>query len=68
MLYAEGEGKVTEWLRAGTRMVIVVDPSNRTVKIRRGLIEVAALTEDAEINGADVVQEWHLPVRRLFDV
>jgi Uma2 family endonuclease len=66
--YAEGEGKVTEWLRAGTRMVIVVDPSNRTVKIRRGLIEVAALTEDAETDGADVVQEWRLPVRRLFDV
>ncbi len=64
--YAEVEGKVAEWLRAGSRMVIVVDPSNRTVKIRRGLTEVAALTEDDEIDGADVVQEWRLPVRRLF--
>jgi Uma2 family endonuclease len=35
--YVEVEGKVTEWLRAGTRMVIVVDPANRTVKIHRGL-------------------------------
>jgi hypothetical protein len=48
-------------------MVVVVAPSNRTVKIRRGLIEVAALTEDAEVDGADVVHEWRLPVRRLFD-
>jgi hypothetical protein len=48
-------------------MVIVVDPSNRVAKIRRGLTEVAALTEDDDaIDGADVLQEWRLPVRRLF--
>jgi Uma2 family endonuclease len=64
--YTEVEGKVTEWLRAGTRMVIVVDPSNRTVKIHRSLTDVAALTEEDEIDGADVVQEWRLSVRRLF--
>jgi Uma2 family endonuclease len=63
--YAVGEERVTDWLRAGYRMVIVVGPTNRTVKIRRGLTEVAALTED-EIDGADVAQEWRLPVRRLF--
>jgi Uma2 family endonuclease len=64
--YAEVEGKVTDWLRAGSRMVIVVDPSNRTVKIHRSLTDVAVLTEDGEIDGADVVREWRLPVRRLF--
>jgi Uma2 family endonuclease len=64
--YAEVEGKVAEWLRAGARMVIVVDPSNRAVKIHRGLTDVVALTEDDEIDGTDVVQEWRLPVRRLF--
>jgi Uma2 family endonuclease len=64
--YAEVEAKVTEWLRAGTQMVIVVDPSNRTVKIHRGLTDIAALTEDDEIDGADVIHEWRLPVRRLF--
>jgi hypothetical protein len=47
-------------------MVIVVDPANRTVKIHRGLTDVAALTEDDVIDGADVVQEWRLPARRLF--
>jgi Uma2 family endonuclease len=63
---AEVEGKVTDWLRAGARMVIVVDPSSRTVKIHRSLTDIAALTEDDEIDGADVVQGWRLPVRRLF--
>ncbi len=47
-------------------MVIVVDPSNRTVKTHRTPTDVAALTEDDEINGADVAQERRLPVRRLF--
>jgi len=64
--YTEVEGKVTEWLRAGTRMVIVVDPSNRTVKVHRTLTSVAVLTVDGEIEGADVVPGWRLPVRELF--
>jgi Uma2 family endonuclease len=63
---AEGEERVTDWLRAGSRMVIVVDPTNRAVKSRRSLTEVAALTEDDEIDGAAVVQEWRLPLHRLF--
>lgn len=40
-----------------------VDKSNRTVKIHRGLTDVAALTEDDVIDGVDVVQEWRLPER-----
>ncbi len=64
--YAEVEGKVAEWLRAGTRMMIVFDPSDRTAKIQRGLSDVAALTEEDEIDDADVVQEWCLPVHRLY--
>ena len=64
--YAEVEGKVAEWLRSGARMMIVVDPSNRTVKIYLGLIDLVVLTEDDEIDGADVVPEWRLLVRRLF--
>ena len=37
--YADLEGKVAEWLKSGVRMVIVVDPSNRTVKIHRSLTD-----------------------------
>ena len=64
--YTEVEGKVAEWLRSGARMVIVVDQSNRAVKIHRSLTAVAVLTEDDEIDGAEEVREWRLPVRRLF--
>ena len=64
--YAEVEGKVAAWLGAGTRMVIVVDPSNRLVRVHRGPSDVTRLTEDDELDGADVVAGWRLPVRRLF--
>ena len=53
-------------LGAGTRMVIVVDPSNRAVRIHRYPTDVTTLTEDDELDGADVVWGWRMPVRRLF--
>lgn len=64
--YAEVESKVAEWLRAGSRMVIVVDPSNLVVKVHRSPAEVETLTEADEIEGSDVVPGWRMPVRRLF--
>lgn len=64
--YAEVESKVAEWLGAGVRVVIVVDPSNRVVKVHRSLTDVTVLTEDDEVDGADVIPGWRLPVRRLF--
>lgn len=34
-IYGEVEEKVNEWLDAGTRMVIVANPRNRTLKVYR---------------------------------
>lgn len=64
--YAEVEGKVAEWLRAGSRMVVVVDPANRTVRVHRSPTDVTTLAGDGEIEGGDVVPGWRLPVRDLF--
>ena len=64
--YAEVEGKVAAWLGAGTRMVIVVDPSNRLVRVHRGPSDVTTLTESDEIDGVDVVPGWRMPMRWLF--
>ena len=64
--YADVEGKVSEWLRAGTRMVVVVDPSNRTARVHRSPTDVTTLLEDGEIDGGDVVPGWRLPTRKIF--
>ena len=65
-LYTEVEEKVADWLQAGTRMVIVVNPRRRNVKVHRAVNEVQVLTEDDVLDGGDVVPGWALPVRDIF--
>lgn len=64
--YSEVEEKVVDWLSAGCRMVIVVDPRKRTATVHRSLEDIVVLLEDAELDGGDVVPGWRLPVRHLF--
>jgi Uma2 family endonuclease len=65
-VYTEVEEKVGEWLEAGTRMVVVINPRNRTVKVYRSVTDVHVLTEHDTFDGGDVVAGFQLSVRRLF--
>ncbi|HEX8829605.1 MAG TPA: Uma2 family endonuclease [Longimicrobium sp.] len=65
--YSEVAAKVQKYLRAGTRMVVVVDPPKRTVIIHRSHADVLILKEDDVLDGGDVVPGWTLQVRELFD-
>jgi Uma2 family endonuclease len=60
------EEKVFDWLDAGTRMVIVVNPAARSATIFRSRSEIVVLTEEEAIDGLDVVPGWTLPVREIF--
>ena len=64
--HAQVMEKALAWLKAGSRMVLVVDPSQRTVTVYRSLDDVRILTEDDSMDGADVVPGWRLPVAELF--
>ena len=64
--YTEVEAKVAEWLEAGTRMVIVVNPRRRSVRVHRSPTEVDDLVEGDTIQGGDVVPGWSMPVSGLF--
>ena len=57
--------KVQDWLEHGTRMVVVVNPRNRTVQAHTpdGVIE---LTEADTLEGGDVVPWWSMPVADIF--
>jgi len=65
-LYTEIEEKVLDWLRAGTRMVIIVNPRKRTVTVYRSHSEISLLTEQNVLDGGDVVPGWAIPVHELF--
>lgn len=60
------EAKVIQWLAAGCRMVVVVNPRKRTATVYRSRSDIVVLTESEEIDGGDVVPGWRLPVREIF--
>lgn len=64
--YTEVEAKVFDWLDAGTRMVIVINPRKHTVSVYRSRSDIMVLTEDDTLDGADVVPGWRVPVREIF--
>lgn len=62
--YTEVEEKTQEWLGAGTRAVVVVNPRRNTVKVHRpagseDLTDVLAVD--------DVVPGWRMPFSEIFD-
>lgn len=63
--YTDVEEKVIDWLSAGTRMVVVVDPRKRTVAVYRASA-VTFLTDHDVLSGDDVVPGWSVPVKDLF--
>jgi Uma2 family endonuclease len=65
-VYGEVEEKVFDWLRAGTMMVVVVNPRQRAVTVYRSLTDIMVLTEADTLSGGKVVPGWALAVKDLF--
>jgi Uma2 family endonuclease len=58
--------KVHAWLDAGTRMVLVLDPDDRSVTVYRSRESSRTLGADDLLDGEDVVPGWQCKVRTLF--
>ena len=65
--YTEVEEKVEDWLNAGCRAVIVVNPRRRTVNLHRSPTEVTILTESDTLELGDIVPGWRMPVEDIFE-
>ena len=65
-LYTEVEEKVADWLDAGARMVVVVNPRGRTIRVHLSPTETKVLTERDTLDGGDVLSGWKLPVADIF--
>jgi len=59
----EDDTKTQEWLRAGTRAVIMIDPRTRSVTVRRAS-GVTIVDDTIEVD--DVIPGWRLPLAELF--
>jgi Uma2 family endonuclease len=60
------KAKALEWLAAGTRAVIVVDPSSRTATVLRSPGDIAVLHADEQLDLDDVVPGWSPRVGDFF--
>lgn len=63
--YADVHSKVLEYLAAGTRIVIVIEPEKQ-LAIVNTLSQTSTLTINDTLTAADVVPGWSLPLRDLF--
>ena len=66
--FADVEEKVLDWLVAGSRAVIVVNPRNRSVTLYRSASEVRVLRDKESLAVQDVVPGWSIPVWELFSL
>jgi Uma2 family endonuclease len=65
--FSEVEEKVFDWLDAGTRLVIVLDPRKRTATAYRSRASIRVYTDTETLDAGDVVPGWTFPVARAFD-
>lgn len=64
--YTQVANKALDWLRAGTQVVIVIDPNKKTATIYRDLDDIVILTEDQTIEGNPLLPGWSLSLQDLF--
>ena len=60
------EGKALDWLEAGTRAVVVLDPPLRTATVYRARDDIRILTAGERLELGDVVPGWSARVGDLF--
>lgn len=65
-VYGDVEAKALAWLGAGTRMVLTLNPRKRAITVYRSPDDISNLTDDAIVDGGDVVPGWQARVADLF--
>jgi Uma2 family endonuclease len=64
--FAEVEEKVFDWLDAGTKMVVVVNPRQRSATVYKSTTDITVLAEADVLDGGDVVPGFELALREIF--
>ena len=64
--YADVAEKVQDWLRAGVKLLLVVNPRKRSVTVYKDNEGVRFLGVGDTLEGREVVPGWRMPVADLF--
>lgn len=65
--YTKAAEKIDEWLNAGTKAVVQVDPRKKTVTIYRSETPPVTLTERDSLEVPDIVPGWSVPLAEIFE-
>lgn len=65
--YTEVEEKAIDWLAAGARMVLALNPRKRTVTVYRSLKDIVILHDDVALDFDDTVPGFKIAVKDIFD-
>lgn len=63
---AEVEAKVAEWLAAGVRAVVVLDPARKTAAVHRPGREVTRFSAGDALSVPDLFPGWSLALAKVF--
>ena len=62
----EVRDKAQDLLRAGTRLVWVIDPTTRSATVYRSLDEARELSEGDSLDGGEIIPGFSCDIRELF--
>ena len=62
------EAKAEQWLEAGSRIVLVADPINQTLRVYKSKAQIEVLHSGEEFSSGDVCGDWKISVNEIFDI
>jgi Uma2 family endonuclease len=64
--YTDVEEKVFDWLDVGTKMVVVINPRQRSSTVYKSPTDIIALAEADVLDGGEIVPGFELAIREIF--
>jgi Uma2 family endonuclease len=64
--YTDVEEKVLDWLEAGCKLVIVINPRKQIATLYRTMGDICMIGKGGILQATDIVPGWQLPIDNLF--
>ncbi len=62
------EAKAEQWLEAGSRIVLVADPKNQTLRVYKSKSQIEVLHSGDELSCGDLCGGWKISVNEIFNI
>ncbi len=62
------EAKAEQWLTSGTRLVLVADPANQTLRVYKNASQIQVLRSGERFDSGDICGDWQLSVDDAFQI